>query len=71
LTSFIEKTPLPILELFRKKIGKVISKERGGKPKGNLDEIDYYIGEVIKLGKKLKIGTPFNQRIFERQSKIY
>lgn len=66
LTLLISFLPIPILSLFRKKLARVITKSRGGKTKGNLDEIDYYNGEVIKLGKELGIETPFNQKIYQR-----
>jgi 2-dehydropantoate 2-reductase len=58
--------PVAILSLFRKKIGKLIEKGREGKLKGNLDEIDYYNGEVIKLGKKYGILTPINKKIYKK-----
>ncbi len=64
--SLIEKMPLPILVFFRKKIWQVINKGRGGREKGNLDEVDYYQGEVVKLGKKFGIKTPINEKILKR-----
>ena len=63
LTDFL---PIAILSLFREKLARVITKEREGKLKGNLDEIDYYNGEIIKLGKELGIDTPFNQKIYQK-----
>lgn len=63
---FVSFFPLPILKIFRKKIAKIITKERGGREKGNIDEIDYYNGAVIKLAEKLKIEVPINKEIYKR-----
>ena len=57
--------PLSLLLVLRTIIGKIISKDRAGKPK-DLDEIDYYNGAVIKLGKKTGVKTPVNERIYKR-----
>jgi len=57
--------PIPLLSVFRTIIGKIISKGRSGKSK-DLDEIDYYNGAVIKLGKKTGVKTPVNERIYKR-----
>ncbi len=57
---------ITIISLFRKKIAKLITRGRGGKIKGNLDEIDYYNGEIIKLGKELGIEISFNQKIYQK-----
>lgn len=62
----VEKTPLPILIFFRGKIWEIINKGRDGKKKGNLDEIDYYQGEVVRLGKKFGVKTPVNEEILKR-----
>ena len=62
----IEKIPLPILIFFRKKIWTIVSHGRKGKEKGNLDEIDYYQGEVVRLGKEIGIPTPINEKILMR-----
>jgi len=58
--------PLSILKIFRKGIARGIIKGRGGKEKGNIDEIDYYNGAIIKLGQKLKIETPVNREIYKK-----
>lgn len=57
---------LPIIFLlpWRNILAKIISKERIGKPK-ELDEIDYYNGAVVRLGRKLKIKTPVNEKIYK------
>lgn len=65
-TPLLEKMPLSILILSRKKIGGIINQGRAGKEKGNLDEIDYYQGEVVRLGKQLGIKTPINEKILKR-----
>lgn len=70
LAKLIYYLPLPALFFFRKQLGKLIDKGRGGKPKGNLDEIDYYNGEVVKLGKELGISTPINERIIKKVKEI-
>lgn len=61
----IEKTPIHFLRPFRKLIAKIITKERGGKSKGNIDEIDYYNGAVVKLGNVLGVAIPVNKKIYE------
>jgi len=66
LADLIHYVPFPFLSLFRDKIGRLIEKGRKGKPKGNLDEVDYYNGEVVRLGKEVGILTPVNERILER-----
>jgi len=63
-TILINFLPLPILKIFRKTLAKVIIKGRGGKEKGNIDEIEYYNGVVIKLGEKFKVETPINKKIY-------
>lgn len=62
--------PLPIISFFRKKLSKLISKGRSGRPKGNLDEIDYYNGAVVKLGQKVGIPTPINNKILKEAKNI-
>ncbi|MCX6084853.1 MAG: hypothetical protein NTX94_00235 [Caldiserica bacterium] len=57
--------PMSILSLFRKKIATVITKGRGNKEKGNIDEIDYYNGAVVSMGERLGVGTPVNREIYQ------
>lgn len=57
--------PLPVLSLFRCQIAGMITKGRGSKEKGNLDEIDYYSGAVVAMGKRLGVETPVNARIYD------
>ena len=66
LTFLIDFFPLSFLTVFRKILAKIITKGRGGKEKGNIDEIDYYNGAVVKLGKELGIETPINEKIYQR-----
>jgi ketopantoate reductase len=42
----------------------MITKGRGSKEKGNIDEIDYYTGAVLAMGKRLGIPTPVNDRVY-------
>jgi len=65
LTLLINFLPLPILRIFRKTVAKAITKGRGGKEKGNIDEIEYYNGAVIRLGEKFKVETPINKKIYQ------
>ena len=65
LSIFIELTPIFLLTPIRNILSGFISKERGGKLK-DLDEIDYYNGGVVKLGKKIGIKTPANKRVHKR-----
>ncbi len=66
LAFLLDKLPLSFLLLFRKKIGSIVSRARGEKEKGNIDEIDYYQGEVVRLGKRAGIPTPIQERILKR-----
>jgi len=63
--SLFNSLPTMFLSIFRSQIGKFIGKGRRGKKK-DLDEISYYNGAVIDLGKKTGIGTIINQKIVER-----
>jgi 2-dehydropantoate 2-reductase len=65
-TTLLNFLPLSILKIFRKTIAQTITKARGGKEKGNIDEIEYYNGAVMKLGEKLKIETPINKEIYKK-----
>jgi ketopantoate reductase len=57
--------PFFILLPFRNILADIISKGRGGKPK-DLDEIDYYNGAVVELGKKTGVKTPVNEKVYKR-----
>ncbi len=65
LSVFIELIPIFFLVSIRNVLARFISKERGGKLK-DLDEIDYYNGGVVKLGKKIGVETPVNERVYKR-----
>ena len=69
LTFLINFLPLSFLTVFRKILAKTITKGRGGKEKGTLDEVDYYNGAVIKLGEKFQVETPVNQKIYQKIKK--
>lgn len=66
ILSFVFSLPLFLLFSFRKIFAKLITKERKGKQK-DLDEIEYYNGAIVRLGKEFKIKTPINQKILERK----
>ncbi len=66
----IEKLPFSLLFPLRKSILKIIEKGRSKKEKGNLDEIDYYNGEVVKLARECKISAPVNEKILKRAKAI-
>jgi ketopantoate reductase len=68
LTFLFSQLPISILLLLRGIIAKMISKGRGGKPK-DLDEIDYYNGAVVDLGKEIGVETKVNNRIYQRSLK--
>ncbi|XOB46800.1 MAG: ketopantoate reductase family protein [Candidatus Nealsonbacteria bacterium] len=63
--SLFGLVPTSFLLPFRSIIAKIVSKGRGGKPK-DLDEIDYYNGAVVNLGKKTGVKTPVNEKIYKR-----
>ena len=65
LISFL---PFFCFYFLRKLFLKMIEKGRERKEK-NLEEIDYYNGAVVKLGKKLNIPTPINEKILQRVKK--
>jgi len=69
ITFLINFLPTSVLKVFKKIFVKAITRGRGGKEKGNLDEIDYYNGMVARLGQKLGIETSINQKILNRASK--
>ena len=62
--ALLSSIPLPILRLARTQIAGMITKGRGSKEKGNIDEIDYYTGAVLAMGKRLGIPTPVNDRVY-------
>jgi len=62
--SLLGCVPGPALSIFRKQIAKVITKGRGSKEKGNIDEIDYYSGAVVSMGERLGVETPVNRKIY-------
>jgi len=65
LASLFKILPIKFLLVFRGQIGKLIEKGRKGKRK-DLDEIEYYNGAVVNLGKKIGLPASINQKIVER-----
>lgn len=63
--SFLFSLPPLFLFPLRKIFGKIIDRARTGKAK-DLDEIDYYNGAVVKLGKIFNIKTPVNEEILKK-----
>jgi len=61
--------PLSLLVLFRKNLIEIVAKNRNNKPK-DINEIDYYNGEVIRLGQKAGVPTPVNEEIVRRAKEI-
>lgn len=66
--SFLISLPFFILFPFRNILARLIEKGRVGKEK-ELDEIDYYNGAIVKLGKEVGIEIPINKKILERVKK--
>lgn len=65
MASLFEFIPMGFLSIFRKQLGGIIEKGRKGKKK-DLDEIEYYNGIVVDLGRKNKVSTIINQKIIEK-----
>jgi len=63
LSSLFGLLPTSFLLFFRSILANIISRERQGKLK-DLDEIEYYNGAVVKLGKKIGVKTPANEKIY-------
>ncbi len=61
--------PPSLLSAIRNLLAKAVSKGREGKPKA-LDEIEYYNGAVVELGKKTGIPTPANKEIYRRAVRL-
>lgn len=69
MAFLIKKTPLFVLTALKPMIAMTVAKNRNEKPK-DLAEIDYYNGEVVKLGQKNGVKTPVNEKIIARIQKI-
>ena len=65
LFTVLFSLPVGLLSVFRNNFARIISQGRKGKPK-DLDEIEYYNGGVVNLGKKFGIETPINEKILKR-----
>lgn len=68
LATFINSLPTQLLLPFRNYFASLIAESREGKPK-QLDEIKYYNGAVVRLGEKIGLPTPTNQKIVKRAFK--
>jgi ketopantoate reductase len=64
-TSLIELIPTNLLSFLKPFLVKVISEKREEKTK-DLDEIEFYNGAVVKLGKKMGVAIPINEKIYKR-----
>jgi len=65
MTFLFKNLPMHLIIAFRVQIGEAISKGRRGKKK-DLDEIEYYNGSVVELGKKISVDAPINRLLIER-----
>ncbi|XOB42128.1 MAG: ketopantoate reductase family protein [Candidatus Nealsonbacteria bacterium] len=65
LSALFSLMPEFVLVVFRNVLANIISKGRTGKLK-DLDEIDYYNGGVVRLGKEVRIETPVNKKVCKR-----
>ena len=65
LTFLLDCLPTAFLLPFRNMIAKIVSSQREDKPKV-LDEIDYYNGGVVNLGKRVGVETSTNEIIWKR-----
>jgi ketopantoate reductase len=65
LATFIKIFPTKLLLPFRDYFASLIAEGREGKPK-QLDEIKYYNGAVVDLGKNVGMSTLINRKIVKR-----
>ena len=65
LAHLLELIPTNLFLVFEPLLVKIVSQKREEKTK-DLDEIEFYNGAVVKLGKKLGIKTPVNEGIYKR-----
>lgn len=64
--KLVKVLPVGILSVFRSFIADMVLKMRGTKEKGNIDEIDYYIGSIVELARKKKIEVPICSEVLRR-----
>lgn len=62
ISFLLNNLPLSLLIRFRHKLIKVVAGHRNNKPK-DLGEIDYYNGEIVRLGVAAGVPTPVNAEI--------
>ena len=68
IAFLLDNTPLSVLAMFRQQLVKIVAGHRNKKPK-DTNEIDYYNGEVVRLGKAAGVPTPVNEGIVRRAKK--
>ena len=64
--KIVELVPPSLLLPVRTIIANTIVKLRGGVEKGNIDEVQYYIGAVVRMAKNFGIDTPTLERVLRR-----
>jgi ketopantoate reductase len=69
MADFLFLSPLGLLTAARNLLARVVSKGREGKPKV-LDEIEYYNGGVVTLGRETGFQTPVNEKVYQRALKL-
>jgi ketopantoate reductase len=64
-TILINLLPTNLFLIFKPLLVQLINQEREEKTK-DLDEIEFYNGAVVKLGKKMGVATSVNEKIYKR-----
>jgi len=65
LVILIKFLPMSFFLIFRKILAEIVSERREEKSK-DLNQIEFYNGAVVKLGKKLGIRALINEKIYKR-----
>jgi len=65
-SNIVSMLPATFLSIFRNLIADFVVKARGTKEKGNIDEIDYYLGSVIEIASQKRIQVETLERVFRR-----
>lgn len=65
----LTKLPLPlsslVIRILSRRFGKALSSTLQSILRGKPTEIDYLNGEIVRLGKKMSIPTPYNSKVVE------
>jgi ketopantoate reductase len=69
ISFLLNNVPMPLLVALRHKMINIVAKHRSNKPK-DLGEIDYYNGEVVRLGRAAGVSTPINEQIVSRAKEM-